>query len=192
MIHARASVYLEHNANIPRGVDEFSERTTALFEGAREKVAKLINAPQTREVIFCRNAIMYRVPDLMKLVVERLAMALAPGGFLFLGHAESLRGLSHDFHLRHTHDTFYYQKRQVAETPAVSARRTSSTAPAATIASTRRSMRMYGTSRSHVSPTSVVAWRVSSVHSRWGPVGRTSAPRAGGAGQRTAGGGRAS
>ena len=56
VIDAMSSVYLEHNANIHRGVYEFSERTTALFEGAREKVAKFINAPQTREVIFCRNA----------------------------------------------------------------------------------------------------------------------------------------
>ena len=56
VIDAMSSVYEEHNANIHRGVYEFSERTTALFEGAREKVAKLINAPHSREVIFCRNA----------------------------------------------------------------------------------------------------------------------------------------
>jgi cysteine desulfurase/selenocysteine lyase len=56
VIDAMSRVYEEHNANIHRGVYEFSERTTALFEGAREKVAKFINAPQTREVIFCRNA----------------------------------------------------------------------------------------------------------------------------------------
>ena len=56
VIEAMSKVYEDHNANIHRGVYEFSERTTALFEAAREKVAKLINAPQTREVIFCRNA----------------------------------------------------------------------------------------------------------------------------------------
>ncbi|HEV2009462.1 MAG TPA: cysteine desulfurase [Candidatus Limnocylindria bacterium] len=56
VIDAMSAVYEEHNANIHRGVYEFSERTTALFEGAREKVATFINAPQTREVIFCRNA----------------------------------------------------------------------------------------------------------------------------------------
>ena len=56
VIDAMSSVYEEHNANIHRGVYEFSETTTALFEGAREKVAKLINAPHSREIIFCRNA----------------------------------------------------------------------------------------------------------------------------------------
>ena len=56
VIEAMSTVFEEHNANIHRGVYEFSERTTAAFEGAREKVAKLINAPHSREVIFCRNA----------------------------------------------------------------------------------------------------------------------------------------
>ena len=56
VIDAMSAVYEDHNANIHRGVYEFSEKTTALFEGARLKVAKLINAPHTREVIFCRNA----------------------------------------------------------------------------------------------------------------------------------------
>jgi len=56
VIEAMSAVYREHNANIHRGVYEFSEKTTALFEGAREKVARFINAPHAREVIFCRNA----------------------------------------------------------------------------------------------------------------------------------------
>jgi chemotaxis protein methyltransferase CheR len=63
------------------------------------------------DIIFCRNVMMYLVPDAVRAVVARLTRALAPAGFLFLSHAETLRGLSRDFHLRHTHDTFYYQKR---------------------------------------------------------------------------------
>ncbi len=56
VLEAMDRVYREHNANIHRGVYELSEETTAAFEGARGKVARFINAPQTREVIFCRNA----------------------------------------------------------------------------------------------------------------------------------------
>jgi len=37
---------------------------------------------------------------------------LAPGGFLFLGHAETLRGVSNAFHLRHDHETFFYERRE--------------------------------------------------------------------------------
>jgi chemotaxis protein methyltransferase CheR len=71
---------------------------------------------QEFDVMFCRNCMMYLVPNLMQRIVERLTTALVPGGFLFLGHAETLRGLSDAYHLRHTHDTFYYQKREQRET----------------------------------------------------------------------------
>ncbi|MBM4420889.1 MAG: SufS family cysteine desulfurase, partial [Chloroflexi bacterium] len=56
VIEAVSRAFTEHNANIHRGVYELSERTTALFEGARETVARFINAPETHEVIFVRNA----------------------------------------------------------------------------------------------------------------------------------------
>jgi cysteine desulfurase/selenocysteine lyase len=56
VIEAMRAVFEEHNANIHRGVYEFSERTTAAFEGARAKVARFIGARDDREVIFVRNA----------------------------------------------------------------------------------------------------------------------------------------
>jgi chemotaxis protein methyltransferase CheR len=68
-------------------------------------------APQTYDVIFCRNVLMYFTPDRARAVVGRLTQSLAPGGHLFLGHAETLHGLSQDFHLCHTHDAFYYQRK---------------------------------------------------------------------------------
>ena len=61
---------------------------------------------------------MYFTEEASKIVVARLKRALAPGGYLFLGHAETLRGLSHDFHLHHTHGTFYYQRKEGADQPA--------------------------------------------------------------------------
>jgi chemotaxis protein methyltransferase CheR len=63
------------------------------------------------DVIFCRNLLMYFSPDQARALLKRIAGGLAPGGFLFLGHAETLRGLSDDFHLRHSHDSFYYQRK---------------------------------------------------------------------------------
>jgi len=56
VLEAMRAVYEEHNANIHRGVYEFSERTTALFEEARAKVARFVNAAQPREIVFVRNA----------------------------------------------------------------------------------------------------------------------------------------
>lgn len=74
----------------------------------------LLWQPERYDLVFCRNVIMYFTPEVMRAVVRRVDQALLPGGFFFLGHAETLRGLSQDFHLCHTHDTFYYQKRDGA------------------------------------------------------------------------------
>jgi cysteine desulfurase/selenocysteine lyase len=43
-------------ANVHRGVYTLSERATAEYESAREKVARFVNAPEPREVIFTRGA----------------------------------------------------------------------------------------------------------------------------------------
>ena len=67
------------------------------------------------DVVFCRNVLMYFAPDQARDVVGRISQALLPSGFLFLGHAETLRGLTQEFHLCHTHDTFYYRRRDPAE-----------------------------------------------------------------------------
>jgi chemotaxis protein methyltransferase CheR len=63
------------------------------------------------DVVFCRNVLMYFTPEQAAVVVRRLWTTLKPGGYLFLGHAENLRGLSDDFELRHTHGAFYYERK---------------------------------------------------------------------------------
>ncbi len=73
--------------------------------------------PARYDVIFCRNVMMYFSPEQMRSLIARMGTSLAPGGFLFLGHAETLRGLSDDFHLRHSHDTFYYERKETAPRP---------------------------------------------------------------------------
>lgn len=62
------------------------------------------------DLVLCRNVLMYLTPGLRAAVLERLAAAIAPDGYLFLGHAETLRGTATGFRLCHTHDTFYYQR----------------------------------------------------------------------------------
>jgi chemotaxis protein methyltransferase CheR len=66
--------------------------------------------PGSLDVVFCRNVLMYFVPEAVRAVVDSIARALVPGGYLFLGHAETLRGVSHDFHLCHANDAFFYQR----------------------------------------------------------------------------------
>ena len=67
--------------------------------------------PGAYDVIFCRNVLMYFAPEQMRAAIARIAESLAPGGYLFLGHAETLRGVSDEFHICHTHETFYYQRK---------------------------------------------------------------------------------
>jgi chemotaxis protein methyltransferase CheR len=68
--------------------------------------------PDALDVVFCRNVLMYFSPEVTRRIVARFARVLAPGGFLFLGHAETLRGVSNAFHLRHDHETFFYERRE--------------------------------------------------------------------------------
>lgn len=75
----------------------------------------LLWQPQSWDIVFCRNVIMYFRPALAQNVVMRIARSLAQGGFLYLGHAETLRGLSDDFHLCHAHGAFYYRRKESAE-----------------------------------------------------------------------------
>jgi len=48
------------------------------------------------DVIFCRNVMIYFDKPTQEGVVNRLAANLEPGGYLFIGHAESLTGVRHD------------------------------------------------------------------------------------------------
>ena len=47
--------YRTYNANVHRGVYQISEEATAAMERARTKVARFINAPHSKQVIFTRN-----------------------------------------------------------------------------------------------------------------------------------------
>ena len=55
VIEAMNDFYRRSNANIHRGVHTLAEESTALYEGAREKIAKFINAASSRQVIYTRN-----------------------------------------------------------------------------------------------------------------------------------------
>lgn len=55
VLDAMREFYETSYANVHRAVYTLGERSTAGYEGAREKVRALINAPSTREVVFVRN-----------------------------------------------------------------------------------------------------------------------------------------
>ena len=55
VIEAMNDYYRRSNANIHRGVHTLAEEATALYEGARERIAAFIHAAHSREVIYTRN-----------------------------------------------------------------------------------------------------------------------------------------
>ncbi len=55
VIEALTDYYTNYNANVHRGVHTLSQEATDLYEGARAKVARFINADQPEEIVWTRN-----------------------------------------------------------------------------------------------------------------------------------------
>ncbi len=55
VIDAVSRFYATANANIHRGVYRLSEAATAQYEGARQRIAQFLNAPDARNVVFTRG-----------------------------------------------------------------------------------------------------------------------------------------
>ncbi len=56
VIDAVDGFYRGYNANVHRGIYEIGERSTAAYEAARASFARFIGAPDSREIVFTRNA----------------------------------------------------------------------------------------------------------------------------------------
>ena len=54
--------------------------------------------PQRNDIIFCRNVMMYFDEAEQKRLIEKFGRCLNPEGYLFVGHAESLRGMAKSMH----------------------------------------------------------------------------------------------
>lgn len=64
----------------------------------------------TCDVIFCRNVIIYFTHQTAKHVIELFFDILNPGGYLFLGHSETLWKMSAKYSLVEMGDAFIYKK----------------------------------------------------------------------------------
>jgi chemotaxis protein methyltransferase CheR len=66
--------------------------------------------PQRNDFIFCRNVMIYFDEAEQKRLIEKFWHCLKPGGYLFLGHTESLYGLSDKFRLVHKDGGTAYER----------------------------------------------------------------------------------
>ncbi len=62
------------------------------------------------DIIFCRNVMIYFDQAEQRKLIEKFSNSLTPGGYLFLGHAESLHGLSDKFRFLHHNKGTAYQR----------------------------------------------------------------------------------
>jgi chemotaxis protein methyltransferase CheR len=108
---ASAGVYkMERVAGIPRDVlRRHFERGLGAQTGQARVAAHVrrlieyrrlnfLETPDLRErfeVIFCRNVMIYFDRDVQQRVLSLLERHLAPGGYLFISHSESLNGTTH-------------------------------------------------------------------------------------------------
>lgn len=55
------------------------------------------NIPMPQHIVFCRNVMIYFEVDSQTQLIQRLHDALEPGGFLIVGHSDSLLRIKHPF-----------------------------------------------------------------------------------------------
>jgi len=73
-----------HHANIHRGVHTLSQEATTMYEGARDRIARFINAPSRNEIIFVRGT-----TEAINLVAQSYARPmLKPGDEVLITHLE--------------------------------------------------------------------------------------------------------
>jgi chemotaxis protein methyltransferase CheR len=71
--------------------------------------------PLTNDVIFCRNVMMYFDEAEQRRLVEKFYRCLNPGGYLLVGHAESLLGLTDKFTMIYRNSGTAYKRIEVAQ-----------------------------------------------------------------------------
>jgi len=62
------------------------------------------------DVVFCRNVMIYFSEEVKKNIVRQFYHSLKPGGYLFIGHSESLHGISKSFKLVYFKNALVYNK----------------------------------------------------------------------------------
>lgn len=109
---AQAAVYEESRLELPSPelLKRYFQKGSGKFEGfcrvkdiLRNKITmKRVNLfdasypiPADQHLIFCRNVLIYFDKPSQAELIRKLSLQLAPGGYLFIGHSESLMGITH-------------------------------------------------------------------------------------------------
>ena len=121
---ARRGVYREPSF---RSIDPYFQKNYFVKEEAEFRIIDKVKQPivflhlnlyekerwgllPEMDAIFCRNVIIYFDAASKRRAIDAFFQKLQAGGFLLLGHSESLLALSTDFVLRHFQNDLLYQK----------------------------------------------------------------------------------
>ncbi|MDD2320358.1 MAG: protein-glutamate O-methyltransferase CheR [Geobacteraceae bacterium] len=122
--HARKGVYGKSSfrTTSPERVNRFFQQQDGLYR-IKDEVRGLVTISHLNlldenrmillgkmDVIFCRNVIIYFDQVAKRMVVESFYRVLREGGYLLLGHAESLLNTTTAFALKHLKSDMVYQK----------------------------------------------------------------------------------
>jgi chemotaxis protein methyltransferase CheR len=126
--HARAGAYGEHAFRNPeveplrrwfqlRGgkwtVDDAIRRMVRFHRENLLDARALSTAPRL-DVVFCRNVMIYFDLVARRRLLQRFHEKLRPGGWLLLGHSESLLNVTADFELVHLREDMVYRRPELA------------------------------------------------------------------------------
>ena len=122
---ARRGIYYPRSFRMtdPRYTKKFFSVNSGKHYEVKDNIKKMtsfvygnITEPNTWEgigkvdIVFCRNVLIYFSEEKTKAVVNNFYNALRKGGYLLLGHSETLTGMSNEFESLRFPETFVYRK----------------------------------------------------------------------------------
>jgi chemotaxis protein methyltransferase CheR len=87
--------HFEKGVGVPAGSVRVAEHVRRIVEFRQLNLLEAPPPGRPLDFIFCRNVLIYFDRAVQQAVVDRLEERLAPGGYLFTSHSESLNGLRH-------------------------------------------------------------------------------------------------
>jgi len=104
--------YLEQYFTLPRAGHYMVKpaiKDMVILEHLNLMDRRALRSERNYDFIFCRNMLIYFDDQSRKQLVEKFYAMLNPGGFIFLGHAESLSRISTSFKVRRMNGYMVYQ-----------------------------------------------------------------------------------
>lgn len=123
-VYSNSSFRVTEERALQKYFDKTEDGKYALDESIRKMVhfghlnlmdQKMIGLIRECDVIICRNVIIYFDKNAKAKVINSFFGKLAPGGYLLLGHSESLMNITTVFKLKHLTKVMVYQKPEEVE-----------------------------------------------------------------------------